>query len=1146
MSCCDAGKNGQIFLNLLSMRPILDVDGNYTYSVAVQCEVDESCQIAQARRLRVLEDLLGMLPQDVPFKQTTFRDRVPEAMPIVISNYDSDVEAAAIRRYTFIFTRLKWLGDPVKFISRLLSIREVEEIVHNTVLSKDLGSAAELHAFQQVVSSKSQSMARESGLRVLAHTFLPKLMHSPKGVRFVDKVRQLEEQQDPSCRLVFGSQPIPISLAQDDRHIERLPHRFLHCLIDALSESPVACAISDMMTPGLPLVFANAQFFRLAGLGEADVIGKNCRFLQGEVTRTSHQYLVEELSTGIRERRGVLVKMFNCAHGRVFQNFIALHPIFATEGGEYLYQVGMQVNMNDKDEVGTHVNLADAQSFAQVVEAKLAELEDLLARLPNAVDTSSDGDRERIPMPQREPRETSEMPETVVEVGHSPLPPIVELDADVSVSRAACAVESRSGGVVWDDMPHQDVDPKVRLQLEVECLDAITGFTCVKWLQSPLETTWALLRQNRLCHDTFSSFAASRSRVAKTLVRCWDVIEEILSATTMVEQKRLALKYHAVWQENPLFLYSLTEIPVGSLRNLNFNWDPILKQLPQTQNRCVRILSVNVLPAFVRAKSGRELICSLLGHPKVSSEMSTQQIGNDILDIIQIDENADVCQEDATGKTSSIPEVDPDLYTAAHNPRAGIPILSNNGDCTNKAAFWLEMVMNLIGDDNVSAPREKDRLQNLSGVVVDARDMSRVLSADTSAWISSLTRNFGEAIVQEVQLALEATPKHSPRSVVIAEGRLILFIQPCLSEDSDAGKDPLYRLVFSVEQSNDWKQFKGFDAAARFLRDAPRTLSGRKSKADHEEDVACLKNLLLYKAEARSETSIEAVQTSLVGPPSPEPPSSPKPVLQSSPKKERPSTAPASRSVMSYMMSSWNMNDGPDGASEMCSWTSRPSEQMQGLKSGAARSLVMTINRKLDTYVQRRRQEHADALNNGEFMCDDDEKQSQHFDARSSSQLSTAQNLRNLIQERTALWRDGLMEKALELDEPIAQLQAQHLKERMSRLSRVLTNAKSKLEQQHHMRLRGLMARHKQECMTLDKQIQEGLERLHEQHQKQTEDYITEVMTKTGAADVENEDDEVGDVKPYLKKQQKYSLRTTTKSPEMVRVSSHFGGIILA
>lgn len=343
------------------MRPIFDVDSNYTYSVAVQCEIDESCQIAQARRLRVLEDLLDMLPQDVPFKRTRFRDRVQAALPNVINNYDSDIEAAAIRRYTFLFTRLKWLSNPVKYMSGLLNITEIQNLVHKIIISKELGSATGLHAFQQVVSSKPQSRSRESGLLVLAQTFLPELMRSPKGVRFVDGVRQLEAELDPSCRLVSGSQTDPISMKPEDRHDEQFVAGFFHSLIDALRESPVACAISDMMTAGLPLVFANAQFLRLAGLGEADVVGKNCRFLQGDVTRTSHQYLVEEISTGIRERRSVLVKIFNCAYGRVFQNFIALHPIFATEGGEYLYQIGMQVNMNDKDEVGCHVNLANTK-----------------------------------------------------------------------------------------------------------------------------------------------------------------------------------------------------------------------------------------------------------------------------------------------------------------------------------------------------------------------------------------------------------------------------------------------------------------------------------------------------------------------------------------------------------------------------------------------------------------------------------------------------------------------------------------------------------------------------------------------------------------------------------------------------------------
>lgn len=1076
-------KNGQIFMNLLSMRPVLDLDGEYTYNVAVQFEVDETCLISQRRKLRLLHDLLEMLPKTLPFRRTNMRDRLEPTVPVVIPRYKPELEQKAKRRYEFFFTRLKWLTNPLNAMTRLLSIKSTQQLISEIIKTDDrFSSPASLFAFEH--ATKTTSAFREMSIRTLSRTFLPAILNSMKGVEFVGKVSNVEDVGD----LVVRNSKTDSNSKTTRRHDIGLGEEFFQCFANAMRESPVSCIAADVMAPGLQLIFANPRFLRLAGVSsENDVIGKNCRFLQGDVSHTCHQYLIEEISTAIRERRSVLVKMFNYTRGRVFQNFIALHPIFATDGGEYLYQIGMQVNMNDVDEV---------------VEAKLAELEQTLAYLPETVDTSSLADQARTPVGDK--HSTDDSPT------HLFKPP----DCEIAHPAPGCPTSpvDVSNAVMWKDMPQSScLDPTMRQEIEEKCLDAIEQFTRVKWLEDPSATTEALLRQQGVCHDAFAGFAANRSRVAKALVRCWDIIQDILTAPTIQEQRRLALNYHSVWEENPLFLFSQTEIPVGALSKLDFDWDPIIKLLPLIQSRCARILSVNVLPAFLQSDFNQNLMCRLLGHPqKESAEFFEEKVDVDSQCAFDIQ----IAQKEVE-ESPAIPDVDPNLYTAAHHPQFGVPLTSVSSICARDvAAFWYEMALNLLGDDDESSPREENRLESLNGVVIDSvRREKMFLSPRSSPWLSSLVSHFGEVIVDEIRKVLEEDRSFGPRTGIVADGRVLLFIQSI--ED--------YDIVLSIKNSEECGT--SFEAVGRFYQHAPRTFTG---KCRHGK-TAFLADFHNCNAQAQQDTPRIEVVTPMSTVLGLSPRNSPS-------KKERPSTAPsANRSVVSFA----NTISAEGGVlKEICSLSSRPPEPLQGLKSSAARGLIQKINRKLNDYVEERRMQHDKALNHGEQLAlggEDEERRSQ-CDGRSSVGLSTSQHLANLVQERTALWRDGLMEKALELDETIAQLQAAHRKQRMRRLSRVLANAKQKIEHQHQLRLRALGAKHKQERMALEKQIEEGVERLKQQHQKQTADYINEVMTKTGATNT-SEAETAGALeasKPYLKKGQQFSIRTTTKPPEMV------------
>lgn len=53
--------------------------------------------------------------------------------------------------------------------------------------------------------------------------------------------------------------------------------------------------LTDPTLPDNPIVFASRSFTELTGYSEAEIEGKNCRFLQGKETRKEHVERIKEL-----------------------------------------------------------------------------------------------------------------------------------------------------------------------------------------------------------------------------------------------------------------------------------------------------------------------------------------------------------------------------------------------------------------------------------------------------------------------------------------------------------------------------------------------------------------------------------------------------------------------------------------------------------------------------------------------------------------------------------------------------------------------------------------------------------------------------------------------------------------------------------
>lgn len=103
--------------------------------------------------------------------------------------------------------------------------------------------------------------------------------------------------------------------------------------------------VTDPRQPDNPIVFANGAFFDLTGYQQEDIMGRNCRLLQGPQT---DRRTVNELRHAIEEERAIAVDILNYKKdGRPFWNALFLGPIF-DEHGKLLYFFASQMDITER------------------------------------------------------------------------------------------------------------------------------------------------------------------------------------------------------------------------------------------------------------------------------------------------------------------------------------------------------------------------------------------------------------------------------------------------------------------------------------------------------------------------------------------------------------------------------------------------------------------------------------------------------------------------------------------------------------------------------------------------------------------------------------------------------------------------------
>ena len=135
--------------------------------------------------------------------------------------------------------------------------------------------------------------------------------------------------------------------------------------------------ITDALRPDNPIVYANPAFLELTGYTEAEVMGRNCRFLQGNDTDQEEISLIRE---GVRRQLPVRVTLRNYRRdGSTFLNDLTVSPVHDANGS-VTHFIGVQNDITAKVESEEKLRQSQEQLEKRVRERteELTRINDLL------------------------------------------------------------------------------------------------------------------------------------------------------------------------------------------------------------------------------------------------------------------------------------------------------------------------------------------------------------------------------------------------------------------------------------------------------------------------------------------------------------------------------------------------------------------------------------------------------------------------------------------------------------------------------------------------------------------------------------------------------------------------------------------------
>nr|AML77916.1 putative LOV domain-containing protein [Sansevieria trifasciata] len=344
-------KNGMPFWNLLTITPIRDDSGKVIKFIGMQIEVSKYTEGLNDKTLR------------------------PNALPVSLIRYDARQKEKALSSITEVVQTVKHPRTRPQDEDRdgAEKLEEQEKFPVESPLLKSADpkyskSPDRLTPLIDIRRSSSRMSSRKSG----HSSFL-----GFRG-RKQSYAENNEVAVEPEILMTKD-----VERTESWEHIER--EKDIRQGIDlatTLERIEKSFVITDPRLPDNPIIYASDNFLELTEYSREEILGRNCRFLQGPDT---DQATVQKIRVAIREQREITVQLINYTKsGKKFWNLFHLQPMH-DQKGELQYFIGVQLDGSDHLEpLRNRLSETTEMQSSKLVKETAENVDEAVRELPDA------------------------------------------------------------------------------------------------------------------------------------------------------------------------------------------------------------------------------------------------------------------------------------------------------------------------------------------------------------------------------------------------------------------------------------------------------------------------------------------------------------------------------------------------------------------------------------------------------------------------------------------------------------------------------------------------------------------------------------------------------------------------------------------
>ncbi|KAG8391023.1 hypothetical protein BUALT_Bualt01G0144900 [Buddleja alternifolia] len=335
-------KDGTPFWNLLTITPIKDDQGNTIKFIGMQVEVSKYTEGVNEKALR------------------------PNGLPKSLIRYDARQKEEALGSIIEVVQTLKDPRSHINSHSHDTFAKTKNDNMLPGTPEMDYKGTPKLDPTSTLPRSGSIKSARVS-------------VKGSKG-RMSSNIDVNENQQvlEPEILMTKDIERTD-SLERAERERDIRQGIDLATTLERIEKNFV---ISDPRIPDNPIIFASDSFLELTEYTREEILGRNCRFLQGPET---DQGTVQQIRDAIREQREITVQLINYTKsGKKFWNMFHLQPM-RDQKGELQYFIGVQLDGSDHVEpLQNRLSESAEQQSAKLVKATAENVDEAVRELPDA------------------------------------------------------------------------------------------------------------------------------------------------------------------------------------------------------------------------------------------------------------------------------------------------------------------------------------------------------------------------------------------------------------------------------------------------------------------------------------------------------------------------------------------------------------------------------------------------------------------------------------------------------------------------------------------------------------------------------------------------------------------------------------------